>query len=78
MLNQLKQIINSHSEFSLPDYFYDYFILMFVYARGGDLEASYKQMVEYINFCQKIFPFTITPKSKILFIFMEEIIDLDQ
>ena len=66
MLNQLKQIINSHSEFKLPDYFLDYFILMFVYARGGDLEASYTQMVEYINFCQKIFPFNITPKSKIV------------
>ena len=66
MLNQLKQIINSHSEFKLPDYFYDYFILMFVYARGGDLEASYKQMVIYLNFCQKIFPFTITPKSKLV------------
>ena len=66
MLNQLKQIINSHSEFKLPDYFLDYFVLMFVYARGGDLEASYTQMVEYINFCQKIFPFNITPKSKIV------------
>ena len=66
MLNQLKQIINSHSEFKLPDYFLDYFVLMFVYARGGDLEASYTKMVEYINFCQKIFPFNITPKSKIV------------
>ena len=66
MLNQLKQIINSHSEFKLPDYFLDYFVLMFVYARGGDLEASYTQMVEYINFCNKIFPFNITPKSKIV------------
>ena len=66
MLNQLKQIIKSHSEFKLPDYFLDYFILMFVYARGGDLEASYTQMVEYINFCNKIFPFNITPRSKIV------------
>ena len=66
MLNQLKQIINSHSEFKLPDYFLDYFVLMFVYARGGDLEASYTQMVEYINFCNKIFPFNITPRSKIV------------
>ena len=66
MLSELKQIINSHSELKLPDYFYDYFILIFVYARDGDLNASYKQIVEYINFCQGIFPFTISPNSKII------------
>jgi len=66
MLNELKQIINSHTELKLPDYFDDYFILMFAYARGGDLNASYEQIVDYIKFAQRMFPFTITPKSKIV------------
>ena len=66
MINELKRIINSHSELKLPEFFYDYFILMFVYARGGDLNASYQQIIEYINFSQRMFPFTITPKSKIV------------
>ena len=66
MLNELKQIINSHTELKLPDFFEDYFILMFVYARGGDLNDSYKQIVEYLDFSQRMFPFTISPKSKIV------------
>ena len=66
MLNQLKEIINSHSELKMPDYFIEYFILMFVYARGGDLNESYNLIVEYIKFSQKMFPLTISPNSKIV------------
>ena len=67
MLNQLKEIIKSHSELTLPDFFLEYFILMFVYAREGDLDESYNLIVEYIKFSQKMFPFTtITPNSKIV------------
>ena len=64
MLSELKQIIKNHSELKFPDYFDDYFLLMFIYGRGGDLNESYKQIIEYLNFSQSMFPFTITPKSK--------------
>ena len=66
MLNELKQIINSHPELKLPDYFIDYLILMFVYARGGDLNESYNLIVEYLKFIEKTFPMTVTPNSKII------------
>ena len=66
LLKELKEIINSHTELKIPDYFKDYFILMFVYARGGDLNASYKLLVEYVNFCNRLFPFNITPNCKVI------------
>ena len=64
LCQELKEIIKSHTELKLPDYFDDYVILMFVYARGGDLNASYELIIEYLNFINKNFPFLITPKSK--------------
>ena len=66
LLNDLKKIINSDSSLKLPDYFLDYFILMFAYARGGDLNASLKMIKEYLDFSNKLFPITITPNSKIV------------
>ena len=62
---QFKNIINQHPETKLPDYFDDYLFLAFIYATSVDLEKSYKQLVKYITFCQKIFPLIITPNSKI-------------
>ena len=66
LFNEFKQLLNKHPELKLPDFFLDYFILMFAYARGGDLEASYKMIVEYLEFSNKMFPITITPNSKIV------------
>ena len=66
LCNELKEIIKSHTELKLPDYFDDYLILMFVYARGGDLKASYELIIDYLNFINRNFPFLITPKSKVV------------
>ena len=66
LLNEFKQLLNKHTELKLPDFFLDYYILMFAYARGGDLEESYKMVVEYLEFSNKMFPMTVTPDSKII------------
>ena len=64
-LLEFKQIINQHPETKLPDYFDDYLLLAFIYAKNADLEKSYKHLVKYLKFCAETFPVTITPGSKI-------------
>ena len=64
LCNELKEIIKSHTELKLPDYFDDYLILMFVYVRGEDLKASYELIIEYLNFIHRNFFFFNNTKIK--------------
>ena len=64
-LLEFKQIINLNS-LKLPDYFQDYFLLAFIYAEEGNLNKSYKRIIEYLKFCERTFPITISPSSKVI------------
>ena len=63
-LQEFKGIINHH-KLQLPDYFEDYLLLAFIYDTQCNHEKSFKQLVNYLNFCKKTFPLIITPKSKV-------------
>ena len=63
-LSEFKQILSSHSELKLPDYFDDYLLLCFIYSTGGKLNDSYKRLIEYLEYYKKNFPITITPQSR--------------
>ena len=61
-----KQLINSHPETQLPDFFEDYLLLAFIYATGCDLKESYKRVVDYLKFSSSTFPVIIKPNSKLI------------
>ena len=65
-LSEFKQILSSHSELKLPDYFDDYLLLCFIYSTGGNLNDSYNRLIEYLEYYKKNFPITITPQSKLI------------
>ena len=65
-LFEFKQLLNSHSELKLPEFFEDYFLLCFIYSTNGNLKESYKRIVEYLEFSNKTFPIIITPKSRLI------------
>jgi len=64
-LNELKELISSNS-LKLPDYFEDYFIVEFVYAEAGNINKSYKRILDYLKFCEKTFPISLSPNNKII------------
>ena len=65
-LVEFKQLLNSHPEIKLPDYFDDYFLLCFIYSTTGKLNDSMKRIEEYLEFVKKTFPILITPKSRLI------------
>ena len=65
-IEEFKQIINSHPETQLPDFFDDYLLLAFIYATSVDMEESYKKIVAYIKFSRETFPIVIKPNSKFI------------
>ena len=64
-INNFKEIINQHPETKLPDYFDDYLLLCFIYARHFELEKSYKLLDKYLEFTKKTFPLILAPNSKV-------------
>ena len=65
-LADFKQLISSHPEIHLPDFFEDYLLLAFIYSTGCDLKESYKRVVDYIKFSSSTFPIVIKPNSKFI------------
>ena len=65
-IEEFKQIINSHPETKLPDFFGDYLLLAFIYATNCDLQESYKRIVDYLKFSRETFPVVINPNSKLI------------
>ena len=65
-IEEFKQIIRSHPETQLPDFFDDYLLLAFIYATSVDMEESYKKIVAYIKFSRETFPIVIKPNSKFI------------
>ena len=64
-IEEFKNIIKSHPETQLPDYFDDYLHLTFIYATSCNMKESYKKLVNYLKFCKETFPLLITPNSKL-------------
>ena len=65
-IEEFKQIIKSHPETQLPDFFDDYLLLAFIYATSVKMEESYKKLVNYIKFSRETFPVVIKPNSKFI------------
>ena len=65
-IEDFKQLINSHPEIQLPDFFEDYLLLAFIYSTGCDLKESYKRVVDYLKFSSSTFPVIIKPNSKLI------------
>ena len=65
-INEFKQLLNSHPELKLPDFFEDYFLLYFIYASNGDYKDSIKRIKVYLDYNNKTFPMPLTPKSKVI------------
>ena len=65
-IEEFKNIIKSHPEVQLPEYFEDYLHLTFIYATSCNMKESYKKLVSYLKFCKETFPILITPNSKLI------------
>ena len=65
-IEEFKQLINSHPEIQLPDFFEDYLLLAFIYSTCCNLQESYKRVVDYLKFSNSTFPVVIKPNSKLI------------
>ncbi len=65
LLKEYKDLIYSHPENKLPEYWDDSFNLRFIHATECNLKKSYERMIKYINWFHNIFPMEIHPNDKI-------------
>ena len=86
-LKELNKIIDSKDDVIIPPGWHDGLSLGCIYSALGDIEFAYDIMCDYIKWWQKTFPMNIVPKDKswellnnvmVFYIYMEEIINLDQ
>ena len=65
LLIEFNELINSHPEFKLPDYWNDDINLRFIHATECDIKKSYERMIKYIDWFHNMFPMEIHPGDKI-------------
>ena len=65
LLLEFNEMINSHPEFKLPDYWNDDINLRFIHATECDIKKSYERMIKYIDWFNNMFPMEIQPGDKI-------------
>jgi len=65
LLIEFNDLINSHPEFKLPDYWNNDINLRFIHATECDIKKSYERMVKYIDWFHNTFPMEINPGDKI-------------
>ena len=65
LLIEFNDLINSHPEFKLPDYWNDDINLRFIHATECDIKKSYERMIKYIDWFHNMFPMEINPGDKI-------------
>ena len=60
-INEFKELISSHPEIELPEYWNDAINLRFVYATECNIKKSYERMIKYIHWHKNMFPMIIQP-----------------
>ena len=65
LLIEFNNLINSHPELHLPDYWNNDINLRFIHATQCDLKKSYERMIKYIDWFNQMFPMEIHPGDKI-------------
>ena len=65
LLIEFNDLINSHPECKLPDYWNDDINLRFIHATECDIKKSYERMIKYIDWFHNMFPMEINPGDKI-------------
>ena len=65
-IEEFKQLVKSHPETQIPDFFGDYLILAFIYSTSCNMEESYKKVVDYFKFSRETFPVPLNPNSKLV------------
>ena len=65
LLKEYKELIYSHPENKLPEYWDDSFNLRFIHATECNIKKSYERMIKYINWFHSMFPMEIKPGDKI-------------
>ena len=65
LLIEFNDLINSHPEFKLPDYWNDDINLRFIHATECDIKKSFERMIKYIDWFHNMFPMEINPGDKI-------------
>ena len=63
-ISDFNEIIASHPENKLPDYWSDAINLRFIYSCECDLKKAYKRMIKYIEWYNNTFPLNIQPEDE--------------
>ena len=64
LLKKFKEIIKSHPENKIPDFWNDGLNLSYIYSTECDLEKGYKRMINYFKWYYETFPLNIQPEDK--------------
>ena len=62
-LREFKEIINSHPENRLPDFWNDGFNLSYIYSTECKLDKAYERMIDYFKWYHQHFPMTLQPQD---------------
>ena len=63
-LSQFKEMIDSHPENKIPDYWNDGNNLAYIYSTECNINRAYKRMINYFNWYNEHFPMNIQPEDK--------------